>query len=133
MPLKLLPRLRTMIERFPGVTVALDHLGNAIRGDSTTVPQTLLDLAGLPNAYLKWSCVNLDAAAQAGVEFRVLFEPLLERFGAERLLWGSNFPATHHSPYAALVQQALDATAFVSASERDLLFGGAALKLYHFG
>lgn len=129
---RLIPRLHTMIERFPGVTVALDHLGNAIRGDSATVPQTLLDLAALPNAYLKWSCVNLDAAAQAGVEFRRLFEPLLERFGANRLLWGSNYPATNHSPYGDLVQAALDATAFVSEADRDLLFGGGALKLYSF-
>lgn len=127
---KHLPRFRPMAERFPGVRVALDHIGNAVRGDSSQLPQVLLDLAQAPNVYLKWSSVNLDAVAEAGIEFRAVLEPLLERFGAGRLPWGSNYPATYHHPYGELVQAARDATRFVSDADRALLFGGAALQLY---
>lgn len=125
-----LARIRSMAERFPGVRVALDHLGNAVRGDRAELPEALLALAELPNIYLKWSSVNLDAVAQAGVPFQAVLEPLLERFGAGRLPWGSNYPATYHTAYEGLVRAGLGAAAFVAEADRVLLFGGAALRLY---
>ena len=53
-----------------------------------------------------------------------------ERFGASRLLWGSDFCQTHDRSYAELVGLGKRAFAGLPEEERALCLGGNALRLW---
>lgn len=110
-----LPKLRAMLERYPNVRVALDHLAD-YHGEANgheAAAQALLPLAELPRLYLKFSAANLLAFRAAGADTKGIFDMLLEHFGPQRLIWGSNFPATYTQPYEALVDFSKKELAFL--------------------
>ena len=51
-------------------------------------------------------------------------------FGADRLVWGSDYPQTHDRPYAALVALGRDACAGLPADDRARFLGGNAVRLW---
>jgi predicted TIM-barrel fold metal-dependent hydrolase len=92
-----IPRVRTVLERFPHVTVALDHLAvpRLSAGPPYDSVPPLLELVRFPNLYLKFSSVSLYEARRGKSTPKEFFTCLIDRFGARRLMWGSNFPATY--------------------------------------
>jgi len=56
--------LPALLERFPRMTVVLEHLGMPQLGNGPpyTAIQPLFDLARFPNCLMKFSTVNIDAA-----------------------------------------------------------------------
>jgi L-fuconolactonase len=127
-----LARLRAVIERYPQVRVALDHLG-APRLDEGPPYQNaaaLFDLVTLPNVYLKFSSVNLYAAAQGKSTPREIFKRLLDVFGPQRVMWGSNFPNTYDRSLKEQLALALDELSFVPQADREWLFGDTARSLW---
>ena len=127
-----LPAVRTMAARFPGVPVALDHVGGvgAGAGRPAAVLESLLDLAALPNVYLKVSTVNLAPLAAAGEAGQELWRRIVGRYGAQRLLWGSNYPVSQEGSYADMVALGRQSLPFLSATERDWFLGETALALW---
>ena len=57
-------------------------------------------------------------------------ETLVERFGADRLMWGSDYSQTHDRSYAELLGLAEAATAELSPGDRAAYLGGTALRLW---
>lgn len=57
--------------------------------------QPLFDLVRFPNLYLKFSSVTLYAAAREKSTPGEFLSRLVDSFGATRMMWGSNFPATN--------------------------------------
>lgn len=126
-----IPRLRRVLERFADVPVALDHLaGPQIEPGSSSPPDSLIDLARYPNVHLKFSTVNLDALSKAGADASQFFRRLIAAFGARRLMWGSNYPATYDRPYRDMADLARTTFAFLSDEERGWLLGESALALW---
>jgi L-fuconolactonase len=95
--------LAAAVPTLPPVPIALDHCGFA--DFSAGVPAELAELARFPNVALKVSTIALDAAAAHG-DVRELLLELVARFGARRLLWGSDYSQTHDRPYAELAELA---------------------------
>ncbi len=126
-----IPRLAEVLERFPQVRVVLDHFAHPPLGDppSFDAMAPLLDLARRPNLFLKLSAPVFRDADEAGVPFRAFFEKIVAAFGAERIAWGSNFPASQGS-LAQLLARAQRELAFLSEGERDAIFAGTARRLY---
>ena len=124
--------LRRALEQVPGVTVALDHLAfpDLQEGPPYSASNAMWDLAELPNVYMKFSSVTLAAAEQGKSSWREFFPRLVDRFGAHRLVWGSNFPATSEPPLKTQLQMAREAMDFLSTGEQDSAFGGTALALW---
>lgn len=125
-----LPRLYRVMEKFPEIPVAVDHLGNAQEEEGNRPARELLALADLPNAYGKLSTVNLDASAKRGVPVTDYFGPLFEKFGAHRLMWGSNYPNTYDRPYDELVAFARQSFSYLPQADQELLFGDTARILW---
>jgi predicted TIM-barrel fold metal-dependent hydrolase len=127
-----LPRLRVPLDRFPDLKVALDHVGGPRldEGPPYAGAQPLFDLARFPNLYLKFSSVTMYAAARGASTPQEFFRRLRDAFGARRMMWGSNFPATHDRPLKDQLQLARDHLAFASDEDRRLLFGDTALTLW---
>jgi len=130
-----LDMVASMLERFPGVRLILDHMAGPSLDDGPPyrAAAELLALSRYPNLYLKFTTNNIREAAKGASNPSAFFSTLIERFGANRLLWGSNFPATRGSdaaPYTELVQEARTALARFSATDRDWMLGGTARELY---
>ncbi len=127
-----LPLLGALLQRFPGVTVALDHMATPklSGGPPYAEVQPLFDLARFPNCYLKISTVSIDAAMaghSTGAEF---FRRLVDTFGARRIMWGSNFPATYDRSLKEQVDLAREQLAFLSAEDQRSIFADTALSLW---
>jgi predicted TIM-barrel fold metal-dependent hydrolase len=127
-----LPRLLTTIERHPQVRVALDHLGapRLEQGPPYDSAGPLFKLARLPNVYLKFSSVNLYAAALGRSTPREFFSRLIEVFSSHRIMWGSNFPNTYDRSLKDQLALALDELSFVPEADRRWVFSETARSLW---
>jgi len=128
-----LPRLARVLDRFGDLQVALDHLGMPRLDNSPDFEkeQPLFDLARHRNFYGKFSSWTIAAAAKngprGGAEF---FRRLIDAFGAHRLMWGTNFPASNDRTYQGFVDFAKEHLSFLSADEQRWMFGDTALSLW---
>ena len=127
-----IPRVHSVLERFPNVTVALDHLAvpRLSGGPPYDSAQPLFDLVRFPNLYLKFSSVNLYAASRRRSNAREFFSHLLDCFGASRMMWGSNFPATNDRSLKEQYDLARSELSFVPEADQRRLFGETALSVW---
>lgn len=97
------PAFRELLAQFPNVAVAIEHLGGLEPGSesySSTEDDRILDLAELPNVFLKFHGLGEFARRLPGshpdLPFQLPIPDLLhraiERFGTARLMWGSDWP-----------------------------------------
>jgi L-fuconolactonase len=126
-----LPELRAVLERFPDVTVTLDHCGfpDLSGGPPYAKAAALFELASVSNLNLKVSCHLLEQAEAAG-DPRDLVDQLAATYGADRLLWGSDFPQTHDRSYAELVELGRTACSRLSLADQRRFLGENALRLW---
>lgn len=108
-----LPRLGKMLARFPDTAVVLDHCGFADFSDGPpwNAARPLWELAKYQNLYLKVTTNVLDAAG-------ALPATLVHHFGANRLMWGSDYPQIHDRTYSDLVTLANTAAKVLTPEEQ---------------
>jgi predicted TIM-barrel fold metal-dependent hydrolase len=125
-------QLPAVLERFPDVRVALDHLAlpRLSGGPPYDSLQPLFELARFSNLYLKFSTETLYAARRGHSTPKEFFSRLLEQFGPSRIMWGSNFPATHDLSFKEQVELAREDLAFLPQEDQRWLFGETALSLW---
>ncbi len=128
---KAFPQLREMLERFPKVRFIIDHLGRTEMADGPpyAAAAPLFELASYPNVYLKVTHRNFEEARNGKATPETFFSRLVQEFGANRIAWGSNFPAARQ-PLAELVALGRDTLAFLPQADRDWIFEKTALTLY---
>jgi L-fuconolactonase len=124
-----LSRLDAMLARHPGVPVVLDHCGFPELLGGPTFPglEPLLALSEHPGLHLKVTSHVLEGAGAAAGAF---VERLVATFGAERLVWGSDYPQTHDRTYAELVELGRSACAGLAPADRAGVLGDNALRLW---
>lgn len=129
-----LVRLGALAKQFPELPFVLEHMGSAIREESAWLPEAglaaLLGLAALPNVYLKVSTRNLIPGARPAAVVEATLREITSRFGAQRLMWGSNYPASHDGSYGDMVQLGRTALPWLTRDERQWLLGGTAMQLW---
>jgi L-fuconolactonase len=131
MTVKALPQLVHMLERFPKVRVVLDHLAKPTLSDGPpyTGAEDVFRLANFTNLYLKLTPRTV-AEAQSGKATHATFFPLLvSKFGASRIAWGSNYPASAGT-LPELLQVSQSALSVLPAEDREWIFARTALTLY---
>jgi predicted TIM-barrel fold metal-dependent hydrolase len=125
-----LPELVRVLRSFRDAPVVLDHCGfPELRREPWPEAAPLFALEQFANLHLKVSTHVLDAAAREG-DPRRFVAALAKRFGAERLLWGSDFSQTHDRPYAELVRFGREAFSGLAAAEQARCLGGTAAALW---
>jgi predicted TIM-barrel fold metal-dependent hydrolase len=125
------PHLKPMLSRFPKVRFIIDHLGRTEMADGPpyAAAAPLFELARYPNVYLKVTHRNFEEARNGRSTPQTFFGRLVKEFGAERIAWGSNFPAARKT-LAELVALGRDSLAFLPQADRDWIFEKTALTLY---
>ena len=119
-----------MLARHPDVPVVLDHCGfpDLRGGPSFPGLAPVLALAGHPGLHLKVTSHVLEAAGEHAAAF---VEQLADTFGADRLVWGSDYPQTHDRTYAELVAFGPRRVRGPRReSDRARVLGGNALRLW---
>jgi L-fuconolactonase len=122
-----LPGLVDALPRLPDVRLALDHCGFA--DFSHGLPEALTALAAFPTVHLKVSTIALDSAGEHG-DVRDFLCELSACFGANRLMWGSDYSQTHDRPYPDLAGYARFASSKLGADDRTWFLGGTAATLW---
>lgn len=124
-------QLADVLERFPEATILIDHLARSVFEDGPPyeLAAGLWALAKFPNVNLKLTLRNLEAAARGKSTVAHFLEHLLSTYGSDRVAWGSNFPAAD-KPLGELLERALDALADLDETDRDMIMGGTAVRLY---
>ena len=131
MTAKGIPQLANILKRFPKLRVILDHLARPMQEDGPPYrgADSLWGLAAYPGVFLKVTERNLVGSRAGAATPESFFGRLVSDFGASRIAWGSNFPASERS-LPALVELAQDTLAFLPAADREWIFSGTAQKLY---
>lgn len=126
-----IPMLKTLLVRFPRVRVLLDHLARPQLDDGPpySKAQPLFDLAAHPGVFLKLTNRTIAAAGDGASTPAAFVARVLESFGADRVAWGSNFPAAEGA-LADLLAEARAALAGLGETDRAAIFSGTIAALY---
>jgi L-fuconolactonase len=118
----------------PGLTLVLDHAGKPpiASGDLRPWTAAVRELAALPNTTCKLSGLVTEAPRGAQSQaFAVVAEVVLDAFGADRVMFGSDWPVCLlASDYAGVMALARSLTGGLSAAERAAVFGATAARAY---
>ena len=117
----------------PGLTVVLDHAGKPrIGGDLDQWAADIRALAALPNTMCKLSGLVTEAPRGAQSQaFVQVADVVLGAFGAERVMFGSDWPVCLlASTYAGVLALARSLTAGLSPAEQAAVFGATAARAY---
>ena len=125
-------KIRAMAERFPGVIVAPDHMAgwSNAKEDREEMTKALLDLAVLPNAYLRISTTSLAPYESLAESEKDMFQRIIDALTPKRVMWGSNFPSSREGGYGAQVELGRTALPFLSDDDRRWILGDTALTLW---
>jgi L-fucono-1,5-lactonase len=121
----------------PGLTLVLDHAGKprVAGGELGGWAAAVRKFAALPNTACKLSGLVTEAPHGTAVTaFAEVADVVLDAFGAERVMFGSDWPVCLLvSDYADVLALARSLTAGLSAAERTAVFGATAARAYRLG
>ncbi|BCB76649.1 hypothetical protein GCM10022251_50770 [Phytohabitans flavus] len=126
-----LATLGDMMRRFPDVDVVVDHVGSigVDRPPAFAGTEDLLRLADLSRLHVKVTTLNAMQVRRWGGDPAALVEWLVARFGAGRVLWGSDITQTR-LPYPDMVETARASVRTLPPHEADAVLRETALSLY---
>jgi L-fuconolactonase len=117
----------------PGLTFVLDHAGKPeVGGDLGSWAAAVRAFAALPNATCKLSGLVTEGPPGTPTRaFAAVADVVLGAFGADRVMFGSDWPVCLLvSDYAGVMALARSLTAGLSPAERASVFGATAARAY---
>jgi len=132
-----LTHFHTLLTRYPAMKAVIDHcMKPQVRNHSDANFQQwatgMSALAKDTNAYCKLSGLLTECDSNGSVEsLKPYTDHLLNVFGAQRLMWGSDWPVVRlRCEYETWFELAQRLTAELTSSERERIFTGTARKFY---
>ena len=130
-----LPNAIRFVDQHPNQVFVLDHIAKPLIGKKELSPwkEHIMELAKRENVNCKISGMVTEADYQKWTPSQIhpYFEVILEAFGPDRLLFGSDWPvclvATSYKNWMKLVQKNIS---ILSESERVKIMGGNAVRIY---
>lgn len=119
---------------FPGTTFVLEHAGmleDLSDPGRTAWREGMRKLADCPNVYVKLSALGTFVHRASLADIQPIVSDTVTLFGAERCLWGSNFPIEKlWTDYATLVANIREAVSHFSLGEQRQILSETARRLY---
>ncbi|MDB1089808.1 amidohydrolase family protein [Streptomyces sp. ACA25] len=130
-----LPAAARAARRHPHLTLVLDHLGKppVARGELTGWAGGIRRLAALPHTVAKLSglVTEADWHTWSVADLRPYTDTVLDAFGADRLMFGSDWPVCRlAASYRQVLDTARTLTAGLSPAEQDAVLAGTATRVY---
>lgn len=134
-----LPNFLTLLKRYPEMRVVCDHCMKPRICDHTDGRDAysgwadgLSRLAEETSAFCKLSGLVTEAGDACDIQdLRPFSDQVLSAFGADRIMWGSDWPVCRlRTEYQSWHQTAQELTSHLSPSERNAVFGGTAARFY---
>ncbi len=126
-----LRQMTNILERFPKVRLLVDHLGRPPLDDGA--PYLAADdywrMSRFPNFYLKLTPAALKNVIKGNATVETAITKLVSEFGASRIMWGSNYPATSGA-LSELLGRITTAINCLPQSDRDWILGKTAQQVY---
>lgn len=123
-----------LVDACPKVNFVLQHAGmleDTSEAGRAAWRTAMSDLARRPNAYSKLSGFGTFVHRVDADLIRWLWSETVSLFGADRCLWGSNFPIEKlWTDYGSLFAAHRDAAASLSQADRDAIFFNTACRVY---
>lgn len=129
-------QVAAIAQRYPHLRLIIDHMGYPDLATGPAAFQPIVDLARYPNLHFKLS----DVAGRSQEPFpyadvHPYIQLLLNRFGAERTVWGTGYPGHHRVKHSwptladelRLIREGLP---FLTSSQQELILGGTAQRLW---
>lgn len=133
-----LPVAAKLVREFPEQRFVLDHIAKPSIADGLMQPweRDLRELAKFENVYCKLSGMVTEArwGQWSGKDFKPYLDVVLEAFGAERLMMGSDWPVcTLSGNYADVMGIVLKWMETMPAASREEVLGGNCARFYGVG
>jgi L-fuconolactonase len=121
--------------RLPHLTFVLDHLGKPPIASGALAPwaEETRRLAALPNTRCKLSglVTEADWGSWTTRDLKPYADTVLDAFGPDRLMFGSDWPVCRlAADYAQVIAAARELTAQLTSAERHQVFTGTAVRTY---
>lgn len=131
-----------VLTELPELPVIIEHLGRIGRHEPPRYDafREILALARYPNAHIKIHGLGEICPRPMPFPHPMRFESIppfmemaYEAFGAERMMWGSDFPpVAGREGYRNALRWPMDHIPFRSEADKERIFGGTALALFRF-
>ena len=129
-----LDNLITLLARYPKLKVVVDHGAKPDIANNAFEPwaQKMHAIASNSDAYCKLSGLLTEAATGAGAaELLPYMQHLLDCFGPQRLMWGSDWPVLNlANDYPGWLEISTAFLAPLDEQEKSAIFGGNAARFY---
>lgn len=129
-----LSNLLTLVDRYPTLRVVIDHGAKPYIADAVMQPwmDDMAALASRPQVFCKLSGLVTEAGSRVNFDaLQPYMQHLLSCFGAERLMWGSDWPVcTIAASYHAWVEMSHRFVESLSEDQRRDILGHTALRFY---
>ena len=130
-----LPQTIEFVDRHPHQIFVVDHIAKPRIAAGILEPwrKNIRELAARPNIYCKLSgaVTEADHRSWRDADLRPYVDVVLECFGPQRLMFGTDWPVCLlASPYARWVKTVEAMIGSLSDDERDAIWSGTAIKVY---
>lgn len=115
-----LAELLRLAPRFPQARVVLDHVAwpDAVGAPDYGIDGPHQELASHKNIYYKFTTINIDLLAAAKLPATGLLRHVVDVYGADHVLWGSDI-GNSAGTYAAMVHKMVAAAALLTPAEQQ--------------
>ncbi len=125
----------TVAEKVPGLRMVLDHIAKPLIKEQVITPWDALmsKIAAIPDVHCKVSgmVTEADHSEWTVADLAPYVSRVRERFGMERLMFGSDWPVClFAASYSRVLEAAIEAIGPMTADERAGFLGGNATRFY---
>jgi len=125
------PQVGALVQKNPGATVIIDHLGRYLQGTAAEYDE-VLKLAKKGRVYMKFSGLGYSSKEKAPHrDLGALAKRILDAFGPDRIIWGGL--GMSKRKFAAQKEAFETVWAFTDESTRAKIRGGNAMQLFRLG
>jgi L-fuconolactonase len=132
-PISRVPEIGKLIERFPHLTVVIDHMADC-PVDHPEQLHKLIAVARYPKVFVKISHTwSLSKDGYPWPDSQVLVKKLYDAFGPRRLMWATDWPiAKERATYAQRIDVIRSGMPFLNDEDKRWLFNGTVRKVWPF-
>jgi predicted TIM-barrel fold metal-dependent hydrolase len=132
-PVSRMPDVAALIEKFPGLTVVIDHMADSPI-DQPQELEKLLALRRYPKVFVKISHTwSLSRQSYPYIDTHPQVKRLYDGFGPKRLMWGTDWPLVeNHCGYAKALALVRDEMKFLNEDDKSWMLSKTIQRVWPF-